>query len=103
MPRWHLPMLAARGYRFCEDHTHVYDPVADRSRFSTVLNYATRTPARLLSTVVYCRAALPLSRLAPARLAIHPGDMRVMLVRRELARLLSLCRGRFAARGGVGL
>lgn len=103
MPRWLLPMLAARGYRFCEDHTHIYDPVADRSRYSTVLNYATRTPARLLSTVVYCRAALPLARFAPARIAIHPGDMRFMLVRRELERLLSLCRGRFVPRGAVGL
>jgi len=103
MPRWLLPMLAARGYRFCEDHTHVYDPVADRARCSTVLNYATRTPARLLSTVAYCRAALPLARFAPARIAIHPGDMRFMLVRRELEHLLRTCRGRFAARGGVGL
>lgn len=103
MPRWLVPMLAARGYRFSEDHTHVYDPVAGRSRFSAVFNYATRTPARLLSTVVYCRAALPLSRLAPARIAIHPGDMRFMLVRRELARLLSSCQGHFAVHGGVGL
>jgi predicted deacetylase len=103
MPRWLLPMLAARGYRFCEDHTRIYDPMTEQSRFSAVLNYATRTPARLLSTVAYCRAALPLSRAVPARIAIHPGDMRFMLVRRELARLLSLCRGRFSARGGVGL
>ncbi|HEY3592317.1 MAG TPA: polysaccharide deacetylase family protein, partial [Polyangiaceae bacterium] len=87
MPRWLLPMLAERGYRFCEDHLRIYDPTSGRSRFSAVLNYATRSPARLLSTIAYCRAALPLSRIAPARIAMHPGDMRYRLVRSELSRL----------------
>jgi predicted deacetylase len=103
MPRWLLPMLAERGYRYCEDHTRVYDPSTGRSHFSTVLNYATRSPARLLSTVAYCRAALPLTRIAPARIAIHPADMRFRLVRSELSRLLELSKGRFSPPGKVGL
>jgi predicted deacetylase len=101
MPRWLLPMLAERGYRFCEDHMRVYDPTTGRSHFSLVLNYATRTPMRLVSTLAFCRAALPLARIAPARIAIHPGDMRYDIVRRELARLLDRCRGRFVPDGQV--
>jgi predicted deacetylase len=100
MRRWLLPMLAARGYRFCEDHMRVYDPAKGLSRLSAVLNYATRSPARLMSTVLYCRAALPASRFAPARIAIHPADMRYRLVRHEIERLLERCEGRFATRGG---
>jgi len=101
MQRWLLPMLAERGYRFCEDHMHVYDPTAGRSHFSLVLNYATRTPMRLVSTLAFCRAALPFASLTHARIAIHPGDMRYDIVRRELARLLDRCRGRFTADGQV--
>jgi predicted deacetylase len=101
MPRWLLPMLAERGYRFCEDHMRVYDPAAGRSHFSLVLNYATRTPMRLVSTLAYCRAALPIALVARARIAIHPGDMRYSIVRHELTRLLDRCRDRFAADGQV--
>jgi predicted deacetylase len=97
MPRWLLSMLGERGYRFCEDHLRVYDPQGRRSRVSAVLNYATRTPARLVSTLAYCRAALPLSTFLPTRIAIHPADMRFDLVRREIARLLRSCDGRFAS------
>jgi predicted deacetylase len=99
MPPWLVPLLAARGYRFCEDHTRVYDPAMGRSRISAVLNYATRTPARLVSTLLYCRAVLPLVRTLPARIAIHPADMHYRLIRNELARLFDRCAGRFAPRG----
>jgi hypothetical protein len=46
MPSWLVPMLAARSYRFAEDHTRIYDPQGGHSRASLVLNYATRTPRR---------------------------------------------------------
>jgi predicted deacetylase len=93
MPRWLLPWLSERGYRFSEDHTHVYDPVGRRSRASVVLNWATRSPGRILSTVAWCRVAQYGRPFVPARIAIHPADMRVGLVRREIVRLLRWARG----------
>jgi len=98
MPRWLLPMLAARGHRYSEDHLHVYDPSGGRARRSLVLNYASRTRLRRLSSVAFCRTATPLARLAPTRIAIHPSDMRSDSLRREVARLLSWARGRQVSR-----
>lgn len=88
MPRWLLPMLAARGYRFTEDHFRVYDPAADRWRPSLVFNYASRTPSRLLSSVAFCRIAKPCGVMLPSRVAIHPADMRFALLRHEVKGLL---------------
>ncbi len=99
MPDWLLPMLAARGYRFAEDHTRVYDPSRGRARASVVLNYASRTRARMLSTVAYCRVARFARAVVPARIAIHPGDMRSALLRREVQGLLAWGAGDFVARG----
>jgi predicted deacetylase len=100
MPSWLLPVLAARGYRFTEDHTRIYDPLGGRSRASVVMNWATRSPGRLLSTVAYCRAAANVAQWAraaraflPARLAIHPADMRFRLVRGEVERFLGWAKG----------
>ncbi len=99
MPPWLLPMLAERGYRFTEDHLRVYDPARAKTRASVVLNYASRSPARLLSTVAYCRIAKYARAVLPARVAIHPADMRFDLLRREVQSLLSWSRGHVAARG----
>lgn len=99
MPAWLLPELAARGYRFTEDHLRVYDPHAGRSRPSVVLNWASRSPARIVSTVAWCRAAKHARALLPARVAIHPGDMRVLLLRREIERMLAWARGDVVAKG----
>jgi predicted deacetylase len=99
MPRWLLPLLAARGYRFTEDHTRVYDPASGRARASVVLNWATRSPARVVSTIAWCRVAKRARALVPARIAIHPGDMRFLAVRREVETMLAWARGDFVARG----
>jgi predicted deacetylase len=99
LPRWLLPMLAARACAYTEDHLHVYAPSEGRRRASLVLNYASRTPARLFSSVAFCRVATPLAALAPARIAIHPADMRHALLRREVGRLLAWGKGRFVERG----
>lgn len=93
MPPWVLPLLARRGYEYTEDHTRVYGPKDALSRASLVLNYASRSPARLLSTVAYCRIARPARKLLPTRIAIHPGDMRFALLRSELRGLLAWARG----------
>jgi hypothetical protein len=99
MPGWLLPLLAERGCRFTEDHLRVYDPQAGRRRASVVLNWASRSPARMASTVAWCRAAKYARRILPARIAIHPADMRVPLLRREITRMLAWARGDFVARG----
>lgn len=96
MKRWLLPLLAARGLRYTEDHLRVYDPVARRARASLVLNFASRTPARLWSSAAFVRAALPMRGLVPTRIAIHPGDMRHGVLVRETRRALGLARGTFA-------
>ena len=99
MPRWLLPLLARRQCRFTEDHCRVYDPAANRTRTSVVLNWATRTPARLMSSVAWCRTAKYARAIVPARIAIHPGDMKYRLTRSEVQRLLRWARGDIVARG----
>ena len=93
---WLLPALKARGIRYTEDHLRIYDPTLERVRPSLVLNFATRSYSRLASTVFYCRAARPLGALLPTRVAIHPGDMRSTIARREVASLLA-----WAAKGTI--
>ena len=99
MSRWLLPMLAGRGCRFTEDHVRIYDPARGRSRPSLVLNFATRTRARLLSTLAYVRFAQPAAQFLPTRLALHPSDLRSGAVRLEILRLLHGFEGRCVARG----
>jgi predicted deacetylase len=98
MAPWLLPMLAARGYRFAEDHLRIFDPAGGRTRASVVLNYASRTRLRMWSTVAWCRAAKHARAVLPARIAIHPGDVRVPLLRRELRRLLAWGAGDYVPR-----
>jgi predicted deacetylase len=99
MPRWLLPLLAARGIGYTEDHLRAYDPTTGRTCASLVINWASRSPARLLSTVAFCRAAGVLRPYVPARIAIHPGDMLHLLLRREVERTLRRAAGDFVAKG----
>lgn len=88
MPAWMLGVLRERGYRYTEDRWSVHDPTAGVRRRSAVLNYASRTPARLWSSLLYSRFVRPTRRLVPARVAIHPADLRHAILRREIAGLL---------------
>jgi predicted deacetylase len=88
MPRWLIPILAARGFRYTEDHLWVIDPVSGRRQLTLLLNYATRSRSRMLATAAYCRAVSPLATLGPTRFAIHPNDYRVSLLRRQIEHLL---------------
>lgn len=99
MPAWVHALLGQRGYSFSEDHTRVYDPANQRSRASLVLNYASRTPGRLLSSVAWCRIARPARRVLPARIAIHPADMKYALLRAEIESLLAWAEGDFVTTG----
>lgn len=97
MPKWVRDLLGARGYRFTEDHLEIFNPAAGVRRPSVVFNYASRTPSRLFSSVAWCRLARPGRRLMPARIAIHPADMRYALLRSELTSLLEWARGDFVS------
>jgi uncharacterized protein len=99
MPKWLLGRLAERGCRFTEDHWYVYDPAAHHRRASVVLNWATRSPLRVVSTVAWCRVAKHARRALPARVAIHPGDMHFRLVRHEIVRMLDWAKDDFVERG----
>lgn len=88
-PAWLVDELGARGLRYTEDHLSITDPVARVRRPSLVLNFASRTRARMLSTIGFCRAARPLAALAPTRVALHPGDMTKAALRHEVRDLLA--------------
>jgi predicted deacetylase len=98
LPHGLIPILAARRYAYTEDHLRIYAPAEGRSRVSIVLNYASRSPARLYSSVAFCRAATPLASLFPSRIAIHPSDMRSPTLRQEVARLLGWGASHFVKR-----
>ena len=89
MPPWMLDVLASRGFDFSEDHFHVYAPTQKKKRPSLVLNYASRTPSRLFSSVAWVRVSRPLERMVPARIALHPADMRAKFLRSESVDVLS--------------
>lgn len=99
MKRWLLPMLAERNIAFTEDHLRVYAPARGVQRASVVLNYASRSPARLLSTVAWCRGAKHAATVLPGRLAIHPADMRFVLLRKEIEAMLAWAAPHAVTRG----
>jgi uncharacterized protein len=90
--RWLPHLLATRNMAYTEDHLFIYDTKTRKRKPSLVLNYASRSTSRMLSTIAYCRAAWPLSHVLPTRIAIHPKDMRHKVLRRETERLLKLAK-----------
>jgi uncharacterized protein len=98
MPKALLGTLAQRGYDYTEDHLMIHDPAARRARVTLLLNYASRSRLRLWSSVAYVRAVREARALLPVRIAIHPGDVDVRRLRRELTRLLDWARGDFVPR-----
>jgi uncharacterized protein len=95
MPAWLLAYLSERGYRFTEDRLRVYDPATGRSQVAAVLNWASRSPTRLISSVAWSRVAQRAGTLVPLRIAIHPSDMSFLLLRREICATLERARGDF--------
>lgn len=86
---WLLPLLGAHNVHYTEDHLRVYDPVRGRKKNSLVLNFASRSWNRIATTTLFCRAARPLAAFAPTRVALHPGDFGVKLLRHEADSLLA--------------
>jgi uncharacterized protein len=92
---WLPHLLGVRNIAYTEDHLNIYDCVRRARTTSLVFNYASRSRLRMASTVAFCRAAAfarawvpPVANL-PARIALHPKDMRFRTLRRETHGLLA--------------
>lgn len=99
MPSWLLGVLAARGFRYTEDHLRVYDPMSGTQRTTALINWATRSRLRRWSTVVFGRLIADLSQRVPVRIAIHPQDLSHPALRSEITRLLARAEGHFVTSG----
>ncbi|HTK35242.1 MAG TPA: polysaccharide deacetylase family protein [Caulobacteraceae bacterium] len=87
-----LAAIAAEGFALAEDHLKVWRPADGRvlSR-SPVITYASRTPARLASSLMVSKAAtLALGPLRDLRLAVHPGDADSPALMSEIDRALKV-------------
>lgn len=82
--------LAAEGYGFAEDHWHVWSPRRGRTLCrGPVISYASRSPGRIRSSLLWSRLADRLLRPLPVlRLAIHPHDLDSALLQEEIRRTI---------------
>jgi hypothetical protein len=72
--------MARAGFRLAEDHWRVWRPGSTASPLATgpVLTWASRSRARIASSLFAARALPPILRWKPvARVAVHPGDTTV--------------------------
>lgn len=99
MPPWVRNVLGEFGYEYTEDHLRIYDPKRGVSRISVVLNFASRTRSRMLSSVAWCRIAQLGTGVCPTRIALHPADMKSPFLIKEAKRLLQLGNGEKFCRG----
>lgn len=88
MPAGLLEVLAARGYGYTEDHLRIYQPKTGLDRPSLVVNFASRSQMRAITTSLFSRLSMFLSLSVPTRVALHPTDLRVNFLHREIERLL---------------
>lgn len=87
-----MAAIAAEGFALAEDHMRVWRP-KDRAVLSRgpVITYASRTPARLASSLMVSKAAtLGLGFLKDLRFAVHPGDADSPPLMREIERAVSV-------------
>lgn len=92
--------LAAERFALAEDHWRVWSPATGTTLArGPVVTYASRTPARIRSSLLWSRAATTLLRPLPAvRLAVHPHDVDAPALTAEAARAI----GAFALRRRLG-
>ncbi len=87
------------AFAHAEDHWNVWSPSTGRRLASgPVVSYASRDRVRVAGSLIWSRASGPLLRPLPVlRLAIHPNDLDVPALERELERrLAALVRAREA-------
>jgi len=86
-----LRALAKLGVTVAEDHLRVWSPASGETLArGPVLSYASRTRTRTAASWLWSRASTALSGPLPVlRLAIHPHDLDVPMLERELDRALT--------------
>jgi uncharacterized protein len=87
-----LDAIKDQGIALVEDHFRVWNPqdgqVLTRG---PVVTYASRTPARLASSILWSRiATVALSRTKTVRFAVHPHDVDAPKLLREIERALTV-------------
>jgi predicted deacetylase len=86
-----LAALAAQNIRLIEDHFRVWNP-QNSAVFARgpVVTYASRSRARIASSILWSRlATILLARASTVRLAVHPHDVDSPRLMREIARALA--------------
>jgi uncharacterized protein len=85
-----LRAIAHQGFTLCEDHFRVWNPQSQKVYArGPVVTYASRSPARLLSSLLWSRiATIALSRANIVRFAVHPGDVDAPELVAEISRAL---------------
>lgn len=85
-----LTAIADQGFTLCEDHFRVWNPQNDVVlAHGPVVTYASRTPTRLLSSVLWSRiATMALLRSRTVRFAVHPHDVEAPELVSEIGRAL---------------
>lgn len=86
-----IAALAAQNIRMIEDHFRVWNP-QNSITFARgpVVTYASRSPSRIASSILWSRIATKLlARAATVRFAVHPHDVDSPRLVREIARALA--------------
>ncbi|QWT15642.1 MULTISPECIES: DUF2334 domain-containing protein [Sphingomonadaceae] len=86
-----IAALAAQNIRMIEDHFRVWNP-QNSAVLATgpVVTYASRSPARIASSILWSRLATKLlARARTVRLAVHPHDVDSPRLMREITRALA--------------
>lgn len=84
--------LADNGFSLAEDHWRVWHPPSGKIiGRSPVLTWASRSRARILSSLFVARVLPPMLRdAALTRLAVHPGDTTVPAIMQSIRRALTV-------------
>jgi predicted deacetylase len=98
-----LAALGDAGFALAEDHMRIWSPVdgAILAR-GPVVTWASRSRPRIASSVFFAAVARhALVAMDIVRIAVHPGDIRVSVLRDSIDRtIMRLLRGRVAGRYG---
>lgn len=98
-----LAALADCGFALAEDHWKVWCPGSDKVLAQgPVLTWASRSPARIATSLLAARLLGPLlRRMEVARIGVHPGDTGVPAIMASIERMVrGLARTHRAARYG---
>lgn len=90
-----LEALADCGFALAEDHWTIWRPGSGQVvARSPVLSWASRSPARIASSLFAARALPPLLRASRvARIAVHPGDTHVPALMASIERAVARLAG----------